>query len=289
MVEDIGALTVGEETLLKMWRVSLSSFKRVLQRHSHTRFEITVVERGAGSYTTPAGVLPMRAGDVFVFAGNEPHCITAVEDEGLRIVNLHFEPRYLFGRAGDTLSERHLDFCFAHAPDFSNRIPAERAEKLCSLHGEVAKELQEKRDEYALAVKSLLNLMLIALIRDHGYAAASCDGAGVRGVLRAMHYVDQHLCEKLTLADIAAQAGCSPTYFSALFRRYNTVSLWEYITTRRVEQAVRRICAPDFSETMLSVALGCGFNSTASFNRAFRQCTGMTPSEYRHAGNILLH
>lgn len=217
MVEDIGALTVGEETLLKMWRVTLSSFKRVLQRHSHTRFEITVVERGAGSYTTPAGVLPMRAGDVFVFAGNEPHCITAVEDEGLSIVNLHFEPRYLFGRAGDTLSERHLDFCFAHAPDFSNRIPAERAEKLCSLHGEVAKELQEKRDEYALAVKSLLNLMLIALIRDHGYAAASGDGAGVRGVLRAMHYIDRHLCEKLTLADIAAQAGCSRPIFRRFF------------------------------------------------------------------------
>ena len=121
------------------------------------------------------------------------------------------------------------------------------------------------------------------------YAAADGDSAGVRGMLRAMDYIDRHLCEKLTLADIAAQAGCSPTYFSALFRRYNTVSLWEYITTRRVEQAVRRICAPDFSETMLSVALGCGFNSTASFNRAFRQCTGMTPSEYRHAGNILLH
>ena len=65
-------------------------------------------------------------------------------------------------------------------------------------------ELQEKRDEYALAVKSLLNLMLIALIRDHGYATASGDGAGVRGVLRAMHYIDRHLCEKLTLADIAA-------------------------------------------------------------------------------------
>lgn len=289
MVEDIGALTESGESLLKMWRVTLSSFKRVLQRHSHTRFEITVVEKGAGSYTTAAGVLPMRAGDVFVFAGNEPHCITAVEDEGLCIVNLHFEPRYLWGRAGDSLSERHLNFCFAHAPDFSSRIAAEDAAALRTLHGEIAEELREKRDEYALAVKSILNLLLITLIREHGYAAADGDSAGVRGMLRAMDYIDRHLCEKLTLADIAAQAGCSPTYFSALFRRYNTVSLWEYITTRRVEQAVRQICAPDFSETMLSVALGCGFNSTASFNRAFRQCTGMTPSEYRHAGNILLH
>jgi len=44
-----------------------------------------------------------------------------------------------------------------------------------------------------------------------------------------------------------------------------------------------------FKGTMLDIALSCGFNNTANFNKTFRKLTGMTPTDYRMSKNRLLH
>jgi AraC-like DNA-binding protein len=36
-------------------------------------------------------------------------------------------------------------------------------------------------------------------------------------------------------------------------------------------------------QTLLAIALDCGFNSKAAFNRAFKKMTGHTPSEYKRS------
>ena len=38
---------------------------------------------------------------------------------------------------------------------------------------------------------------------------------------------------------------------------------------------------PDYQGNIIDLALSCGFNNTANFNRAFKKCMGMTPSEYK--------
>lgn len=43
-----------------------------------------------------------------------------------------------------------------------------------------------------------------------------------------------------------------------------------------------------YKGTMLDIALACGFNNTANFNKAFLKLTGMTPSDYKKAEDILL-
>ena len=45
----------------------------------------------------------------------------------------------------------------------------------------------------------------------------------------------------------------------------------------------------NFKGTMLDIALACGYNNTANFNKAFRKHIGMTPSAYRKSEDILLH
>jgi len=55
-----------------------------------------------------------------------------------------------------------------------------------------------------------------------------------------------------------------------------------FLNDHRVEEAKRRLADPARSrEQIVSIAFGLGYASLAPFNRAFRQATGMTPSEYR--------
>lgn len=289
MVHTLGELTSRTgEVLVKMWQVQVEPGKRVLQRHSHTQFEIVLVNSGSGVYTTASGAKTMEPGDMFVFASNEFHCITEVGEQGLEITNLHFEPRYLLSESGETFSQANQNFCFAHAKSFDNHLPGSKCSGLRDIFTEIQQELAEKESEYAASVHALLNLMAILLIRKHGYSAGQTAIAQLPGILNAMSYIDSHLDEQLSLQEIAAEAGISPNYFSTLFKRVCNVTLWDYITAKRIEKAIGLICG-DSGMTMLDVALSCGFNNTANFNKAFRKQTGMTPTGFRNAEDPFLH
>lgn len=288
-VENIGEITTPSgETLLKMWHAIVDPEIRGMRHHNHTRFEITLVTAGSGIYSTPSGVFSIQQGDVLVFSGNEWHCITEIHDCGLELINLHFEPRYLLGNSHNSLSAKHMDLCFAHSPNFRNYIPAKDALCLAELIVHIESELKEQSDEYALCINSYLNLLLISLIRDHNYCTQIPNRRSDE-IFKALKYIDAHFTESITLEEIAHEAGVTPTYFSAIFKTFCNVTLWNYIATKRIEKASRMILDNTYKGTMLDIALACGFNNTANFNKAFRKLTGMTPSDYKKAEDSLLH
>ncbi len=288
-VENIGEITTANgEALLKMWHAIVDPEIRGMRHHNHTRFEITLVVSGSGVYSTPTGVFVIQKGDVLVFSGNEWHCITEIHDCGLELINLHFEPRYLLGNSHNSLSEKHMDFCFAHSSEFKNYIPAKDAGFLAEQILRIEHELKEQPDEYALCIKSHLNLLLISLIRDYHYCT-QVPTHRISEILKALKYIDTHFTEPITLEEIAREAGVTPTYFSAIFKNFCNITLWNYISAKRIEKASRMILDENFSGTMLDIALACGFQNTANFNKVFRKYTGTTPSGFRTSQDSLLH
>lgn len=290
MYTDIGSLCsrTGEE-LVKMWRVKLPPRERTLRKHSHTLFEVMMVLNGSGIYTTNSGDLPIQQGDVFVFSSNEFHCITEVSNEGLEIVNLHFEPRFFLSDSASFFDSSYHFFCFSHAKAFENRIEAPNAEALRYSMISIEKELTQQQQARSLAIRAQLNILAVSLVRECGYLEEKpASTPQMDCIMNAMYYIEEHLSESLSLTDIANYSGTSPNYFSTLFKKICNVSLWDYITTKRIEKAIRMICS-DNCGTMLDVAMACGFNNTANFNKAFRKQTGLTPTQYRNADILTIH
>ena len=275
--------------LLKMWEVRLEECERTFIRHSHARFEITVVDSGRGEYTTENEVFEMAPGDVFVFSSNEVHCITKAGKGGLCITNLHFEPRYLDEEFSENYGDSALAFCLFHGPAFSNRIPSDKGGFLRDCHEKIRSEFKTKKDSYPLAIRSYLDLILIELLRHHGYGSSAVPKSALPYLLRVYDYIDARLDERMTLAEIASVAGMSPNYFSRRFKEWNGLSLWDYITSKRVEKAVKLITAPENGMTMLQIALNCGFNNTVNFNKAFKKQKGFTPSELKKDPKLIFH
>ena len=289
MTRDLGMIYDSDgQILLKLWESSPESGRRPLCQHSHIFFEIALVVSGSGTYSVGGREYSIERDSVLVFSSNEQHYITDIGESGLKIINLHFEPRLLWGRSFDSLTENHLNFCFAHSDTFENLIPPERSHALRNTFSMLISELSEKREEYALQVKSLLNTMIIELIREHGYSAKT---AGIsrdkhKIVRDTVRYIDAHFSEDLSLELLARRSGMSPNYFSAFFHVAGGITLWDYINSRRVEAAMR-LLKDEKSLNILEIAVQCGFNNTANFNMVFKKITSMTPSNYRLFGDAL--
>lgn len=291
MIERIGELVSSrDETMLKMWRVNVEAGKRPYRRHCHTQFEISLIVNGEGEYTTKRNKFHMKKGDIIIFSSNELHNISEVGKDGLSIINLHFEPRYLSGSKSDLLGQGYMNFCFIHSHSFNNLINAEDATPIRKLVEQIKDELTQKGAEYKLAIKSYINLIMILLIREFNYKSdEQLPTAQLSNMLKATKYIDRNISEKLSLDDISSVAGMSPNYFSTLFKQLNGTALWDYISAKRIEKAIGLILGDGEDMTMLSVALECGFNSTASFNRIFKKQTGMTPTQFKNTGDVLLY
>ena len=86
--------------------------------------------------------------------------------------------------------------------------------------------------------------------------------------------------EGLTLPEVARRLATSERTLSRALSESAGCNFNGFINGLRVEAVTRAISAGAEGD-LLSLALDCGFNSKASFNRAFLRHTGMTPSRWR--------
>lgn len=95
----------------------------------------------------------------------------------------------------------------------------------------------------------------------------------------AIDYVEANLDQSLTLAGIADKVHLSAYHFARLFRAATGDSLMNYVRGRRLSEAVRLL--GEGTDSVLDIALACGFTSHEGFTRAFRKEFGISPITYR--------
>ena len=259
--------------VLRMWRVDVPSGKRPLQHHQHFNFEIMYVNSGSGTYSTTHGDYPILPGDMFIFSSNEFHCITNIENSGLTITNLHFNPQFVWNSTPDINTKVNFNFCFSHHPDFPNRIFSADANDLSAFFLQIQQELFHRDVEHYLSIKSLLYLLLVNLVRKHHYLddQTRMSREQLYSIQHTLRYIDEHFSEKITLQELSSLAGLTPTYFSTLFKQVVGIPLWNYISSKRIDKAIRLITSEGSKENMIDIAVECGFNNTANFNKTFKK------------------
>jgi transcriptional regulator GlxA family with amidase domain len=104
-------------------------------------------------------------------------------------------------------------------------------------------------------------------------------------LMRALRFMKEHFYEKLTLADVAGQAGLSADYFGRIFHSELKLSFSEYLTRLRVEEGKRLLQTSQAS--LGDIAYACGFEDQSYFTRVFRKTVGVTPSRYRSGDSVI--
>jgi AraC-like DNA-binding protein len=100
-------------------------------------------------------------------------------------------------------------------------------------------------------------------------------------------YIDQHLCEKLTLAELSRVAGFSKYHLLRIFKYETGKGIWEYIQMRRMMQAAKLLLSTEV--TILEIALIYQFESQEAFTRAFKREYSLPPGRYRRTMSSLIN
>ena len=100
----------------------------------------------------------------------------------------------------------------------------------------------------------------------------------IEAVQRMQEYIEKHLRENISFADVAKVSLFSPWYARRLFLEYTGVTPSEYIRKLRLKQSALKLRDEDVN--ILDVALDSGFGSVDGYQRAFRKEFGCNPSAY---------
>ena len=250
--------------------------------HDHDSFELVFIQRGRGLHVIDGRPYPILAGDFYVMRPGDTHRYEEPQD--LRIYNVLFQQSLftevewrelagLPGLAPFLVGDAHphkLSLSPPHDAAF-----AARCERL-------RRELADLRPGFAVGAKALLVELLVTLDRlAVAFRGASEGGEGPSPgpIPAALAFLHANIGERLTVADLAAEAGLTPNWFGERFARELGMPVQAYINRVRVDKA--RVLLENGDTAITRIALEVGFETCSYFGKVFRQHTGCTPRAYR--------
>lgn len=89
-----------------------------------------------------------------------------------------------------------------------------------------------------------------------------------------------YLRNDLRLNHISERLGLADYHTSQVISQGFRTSFYRLVRSYRIREAAERLQSPD-NKSITEVMIGVGFNSKSSFNQAFKEIIGVTPTEYR--------
>lgn len=104
----------------------------------------------------------------------------------------------------------------------------------------------------------------------------------IRAVQAALAFAAAHLDEDVRLAALAERAGISPFHLHRVFSATAGETPKQFTLRLRLGRAAAMLLSRE--DSVVDIALSCGFQSHEAFSRAFRRRFGNTPTAYRERG-----
>ncbi len=99
------------------------------------------------------------------------------------------------------------------------------------------------------------------------------------GIARAVSFMEQNLDKRLSLDEIAVEAGYSPSYLITIFSRKTSYSPLSYFSHIKIEKACEYL---DFSKLKIKeISYILGYSDPYYFSKDFQKKIGLSPRNYR--------
>ena len=96
---------------------------------------------------------------------------------------------------------------------------------------------------------------------------------------KILSYIEDNCCGELTLESVARHFRMDPYHFSRTFKATLGISFKTYLNTVRVSLAEIKLDTTE--DSIMDIALECGFSSIRTFNRVYKSLKGHAPSDLR--------
>ncbi|MCF6288513.1 MAG: AraC family transcriptional regulator [Proteobacteria bacterium] len=102
-------------------------------------------------------------------------------------------------------------------------------------------------------------------------------------IQKGIEYIEDNLDFGISLKKVASVACMSQWHFQRIFKALTNETLKTYIRSRRLANSMHKLITS--KEKIIDIAITTGYESQASFTRAFKQSFAITPSAYRKLGD----
>lgn len=257
-----------EHCYLKEIDAEIDSAGFAKKSHSHTGYEVHLLETGSQVYETEDGVFAVEAGHFLLIPPNQKHQIqhvqTPMRKYGLTF-SLHLTAAHGFWEA---LPQSCV--CKEVPPALWGSLRMIRTER------EHAKQTSR-----VLIENRTLEILLL-LLRATGAAERKAQPPSSNendGLEIAKQYIRDNLHTPLQVADVAAYCYVSTKQLTRLFDRLEGLSPAAYIKREKIRY-IQALLA-DASLSIREISERSGFPNEYYFNTFFKRYYGMPPGQYR--------
>ena len=159
----------------------------------------------------------------------------------------------VFEHGRPLINELHLTLFYSHAPrwSFSSKYPVlNRAGKVFGLVtiNELLDDVRGKQAE-------------------------------LNSLLPAIDHVSKNFADNISIAALAQLCGISESHFMRMFKQQLNMTAYGFVEQVRMFHAIESLKSG--SQSILQIALDCGYYDHSSFVKRFKKFTGTTPLKYR--------
>ena len=270
------AFTPYEEFLVEYVRNPGRNDMKV--QHYHDTYEFYLQMAGERTLILNDICYTLRPGDLYILKPFEIHYTESRGSDYYEryVINLPASFLYTLLTEGETrLLLDKLESCVLHLS------PEQAAEALgCFQSAE-----QFRRKTGFLAGKLLCSsifqlLMFLTELTEKAGLPDILEGKSIQPeIVKAIHYINRHYQENLSLEGAAELVHLSRYHFCRLFHETTGATFLEYLYNVRLAKVHQLLLTTTLP--LGDIAAKCGFASTAHLSRVFREAYGMSPRSFR--------
>lgn len=253
--------------------------------HRHKEIQITWIIEGTGTLIAGNYMQPFKAGEVYLLGANQPHLFKSDpvyfdqrRKKKVQALSLFFNP-VQFTQTVLSLPETKNIKRLIEQSSMGLQVPAGSAKKI------ITEMLLVKEAKQAYILAAFLHLLqtlssikgnrILASASTH-YSISDTEGLRMNDVYR---YTMEHYTDQIKLREIAGVAHLTVQAFCRYFKKHTRKTYISFVNEIRINEACKKMTGADVT-SISSIAYETGFSSAVSFNRVFKQVTGVSPSRY---------
>lgn len=251
--------------------------------HWHKETEIIYLKSGIFSFSINTKKYEQKAPALIFIGSEEIHSIQI--KTGDEVDSLVFDLEMLSFENYDGIQYKLLQPLIKGKMQFPMLILPENDiwQETVSLCEEIFSEALKKELGAYLKVKAGL-YKIIACLYEKDYLKNAIDIkesdiARLDTLKNILQFIRTHYDSRLTVEEIADEAGMNAQYFCRYFKKNTGKTVTEYINDIRINHAAKRLLESE--DKIIDIAGQCGYDNVGYFIKRFRQCKGITPSDYR--------
>ncbi|WP_181909543.1 AraC family transcriptional regulator [Paenibacillus taihuensis] len=279
-------------TPVGIYRMDQAAGEPILDHHWHEEAEFLAVVSGEAVFQIGLSTYKASAGDVLFIPGGELHGGYSLNGAACSYGALVFHLDWLMSQ-GDNATTQYLEPIRRGrlVPEPHAVSGIESGGLAEGLFGQLMQLIAMEHSEdpaKPMRLKAGLYQLLAEYVTRDAFVRreprSSLDMHTQERLKTVLTYIDIHYAKKLTIKELAAEAGMSEGHFTRVFKSFMRKTPIDYINSLRI-----RIAAAMLADSRVSIgeaALESGFDNFSYFCKMFRNVYQCTPTEYREREDL---